>query len=157
MVHWRSILTRKLLLKMSSLAYIPNIQPSHVKMRNYEISWFLWVSKLLPTLYLKNTVSFLLVVPWEHKLNIFLNLYPNKEKRNTQRTTIYSSSMSQLKCFLINYVFLIFYVLLLILPGKSKTTVFQPHLKQALLHTSQDHGYWPGPYSKFPEYGTKLY
>lgn len=65
--------------------------------------------------------------------------------------------MSQLKCFFINYVFLIFYVLLLILPGKSKTTVFQPHLKQALLHTSQDHGYWPDPYLEFPEYGTKLY
>lgn len=50
-------------------------------------------------------------------------------------------------------------LLVLILPGKNKTspTISEPNLKQALLNTGQDNGYWPDPYAGFPENGTELH
>jgi hypothetical protein len=41
--------------------------------------------------------------------------------------------------------------------AKTIATPFGPNLKQALLNTGQDHGYWPSPYLGFAEYATKLH
>lgn len=48
---------------------------------------------------------------------------------------------------------------MLISQGKTGATItiFDPNLKEALLNTSKDHGYWSGPFTRFPEYGTKLH
>lgn len=47
----------------------------------------------------------------------------------------------------------------MLIPGESKTmaTVYESHLKQALLNSGKVDGHWPGPYLGFPEHGTKFY